>query len=83
MKKEFTGNHKAALWSNNPFINASYASYSVGQWTSISGKEFEPVGNVMFAGEHCSSDFQGYMNGGAETGRRVAEAILAKVKSIK
>ncbi len=80
MSKAFNGNHSAALWSNNPFVNASYASYSIGQWTSIAGLEMEPIGNVFFAGEHCSTEFQGYMNGGAETGRRVAEAIVKKVK---
>ena len=38
-----------------------------------------PVGNLHFAGEHTSPDFLGFMNGGAETGRRAAEAILAGV----
>lgn len=83
MKNAYTGKHKAALWSNNPYINASYASYSIGQWTSISGKEIEPIGNIYFAGEHCSSDFQGYMNGGAETARRVANTILTKINNTK
>jgi monoamine oxidase len=39
-----------------------------------------PIGDVYFAGEHCSVDFQGYMNGAAETGRVAAETILEKVK---
>lgn len=80
IKNSYTGINKAALWSNNPFINASYATYKTGQWTSVSGKEIEPVGNVFFAGEHCSSQFQGYMNGAAETGRVAAENILVKIK---
>ena len=79
MQKAYSGTHKAALWSNNPFINASYATYKTGQWTSISGFEQESVGNVFFAGEHCSIDFQGYMNGAAETGRVAAEGIMAKM----
>jgi len=79
-EQQFSNTHKAALWSNNPFINASYACFKVGQWSTISGKEFEPVGNLHFAGEHCSEDFQGYMNGGAETGRRAAENLLAIIK---
>lgn len=64
-------------WPSAPFSKGSYACYRPGQWTSIGGAEFEPVGNLHFAGEHCSSDFQGFMNGGAETGRRAAEALLA------
>ena len=83
VKRQFNGTHKAALWSNNPFVKASYACYKPGQWTTISGQEFEPVGTVHFAGEHCSEDFQGYMNGGAETGRRAAENILAALKAQK
>lgn len=83
MKNAYSGKHKAALWSNNPFIKASYASYSIGQWTNLSGKEMEPIGNIYFAGEHCSTDFQGYMNGGAETARRVAQTILTKINSTK
>ena len=38
--------------------------------------EKEPVGNMFFAGEHCSFDFQGYMNGGANTGKTAARQIL-------
>jgi monoamine oxidase len=39
----------------------------------------EPIGDVYFAGEHCSVDYQGFMNGAAETGRIAAEQITAKV----
>ena len=56
-----------------------FRSYLPGQYTSIAGAEFEPVGNLYFAGEHTSLDYQGYMNGGAETGRRAAEGILEKL----
>ncbi len=30
---------------------------------------------------HCSEDFQGYMNGGAETGRRAATDIISLLKN--
>ena len=49
----------------------------VGQWTSIGGAEGERVGNLHFAGEHTSADFQGFMEGGCESGERVAGEILA------
>ena len=67
-------------WPTHAFTKASYACYRPGQWTTISGNEITSVGNLHFAGEHCSSDFQGYMNGGAETGRVAAESILAAAK---
>jgi monoamine oxidase len=34
-------------------------------------------GNCHFAGEHCSIDFQGFMEGGAKTGRRAALEVIA------
>ena len=67
-------------WSKTRFSNASYSCYKVGQWTALSGAEFEPDSNLFFCGEHCSSDYQGYMNGGAETGGRVAMTLLRKLK---
>ncbi len=40
------------------------------------GVEGERVGNLFFAGEHTSLEYQGYMEGGCETGQAVAIAIL-------
>lgn len=70
-------------WPSAPFSKGSYACYRPGQWTSIGGVEFEPVGNVFFAGEHCSTDYQGFMNGGAETGRRAADVLLTVLKKAR
>lgn len=66
-------------WPSHAFTKGSYACYRPGQWTTIAGHEIEPVGNLLFAGEHCSEDFQGFMQGAAETGRVAAEEILARV----
>lgn len=77
----YTGQNYAALWSSNPFSLGSYACYRPGQWTSIAGYEKEAVGNVLFAGEHSSEEFMGYMNGAAESGRVAAEEIAALVKA--
>lgn len=67
-------------WPTYPLSLGSYACYLPGQWTTIAGEEGKPVGNLFFAGEHCSREFQGYMNGGAVTGREAAEAVLARFK---
>ncbi len=64
-------------WPHFPWSKGAYACYRPGQWTSISGAEKRPVGHLLFAGEHCSKDFQGFMNGGAETGREAAESLIA------
>ena len=74
----FTGKTELANWSKNPFIKASYSSLSVGQYTTLYGQAGKPVRNLFFAGEHCSVNHWGFMNGGAETGRLAAEAILKK-----
>jgi len=43
---------------------------------SLAGAEILPIhDDFLFAGEHCSADFQGFMNGAAETGRQAAERI--------
>ena len=66
-------------WPTHPHTKGSYGCYKVGQWLTIAGNEFPPVDNFYFAGEHCSDEFQGYMNGSAETGRIAADEIMAKL----
>jgi monoamine oxidase len=73
----FNGNAERFHWPSAPFVKGSYACYTPGQYTSIAGEEIKPVGNLFFAGEHCSTNFQGFMNGAAETGRVAAENILS------
>ncbi|HEX7879641.1 MAG TPA: NAD(P)/FAD-dependent oxidoreductase [Candidatus Eisenbacteria bacterium] len=63
-------------WPTFPWTKASYACYKPGQWTTIAGAEGVPVGNLFFAGEHCSYDFQGYMNGAAQSGLDTAKAVM-------
>lgn len=63
-------------WPTHPWTRGSYACYLPGQWTGIAGAEGMPVGRLHFAGEHTSLDAQGYMEGGAESGERVAAEIL-------
>jgi monoamine oxidase len=36
-----------------------------------------PAGRIVFAGEHTSLRWQGYMNGAVESGQRAAAEILA------
>jgi monoamine oxidase len=67
-------------WPGYVFSKGSYTSYKTGQYTTLSGTQFPEVDNLYFAGEHCSYGFQGFMNGGAETGRRAAQNIIKKLK---
>ena len=63
-------------WPTAPFVKASYASYLVGQWNEFYGTEGKRYFTSHFCGEHTSQDYQGYMEGGAETGALVAAEIL-------
>ena len=77
VRNAYTGKVARFHWPSYPLARCSYACYKPGQWSSIAGNEFKPVDQLYFAGEHTSTDFQGYMNGAAETGRRAAQAMLA------
>jgi len=78
-RPSLTGKMELASWPSNPLVGASYSCFSVGQVTSFTGAAAEPVRNLFFAGEHCSIDYWGFMNGGAETGRKTARSILKKM----
>lgn len=78
-KKAYSNKHVFACWSSYPFVKASYTCPKPGQWNTAMLHTSDPVGDVYFAGEHCSVDYQGFMNGAAETGRIAAEQIIAKV----
>jgi len=65
----------------DPNLLGSYACWLVGQYTLFSGYEKARQGKIHFAGEHCSINFQGFMEGGAQEGARAANEILADYKS--
>ncbi len=65
------------VWPTFALTKGSYASYKVGQYSTIAGAEIERFDNVHFCGEHTSLDFQGYMEGGALTGAMAADEIAA------
>jgi monoamine oxidase len=75
-------NGKATIdyWQGNPWTKGSYSYWKVGQYTAFSGMEGAEQNGCHFAGEHTSVDFQGYLQGGVETGERAANEILAAYK---
>jgi monoamine oxidase len=76
MDKEFSNKTMKFCWAANPWSKAGYSSFKTGQWSTLAGWEGVPVENIYFAGEHVSREFQGYMNGGAQTGRVAAEMVM-------
>ena len=77
LSAQWTGEVARQAWPVEPTVLGSYACYRVGQWTALGGAEPEPEGALFFCGEHTSHDFQGYMNGAVESGRRAAEEVVA------
>lgn len=75
-------NGKAAIefWPGYRWTKGSYSFWKVGQYQRFAGMEGRRQGNCLFAGEHTSIDFQGYLNGAVETGQRAAAEILADLK---
>jgi monoamine oxidase len=65
-------------WPSDPFIKGSYTCNQPGYFTTILGHEATPVGNLYFAGEHTDQfyEWQGFMEGGANSGIRAATEIL-------
>jgi monoamine oxidase len=80
IKRKWTGKATLSTPFRDPNFGCSYSYWKVGQYTSFSGYEGVAQGNIHFAGEHCSQDFQGYMEGGASEGIRAAQEVLAAVK---
>jgi monoamine oxidase len=83
LQKKFVGirkkwNKKSMFWhwEQNEWSKAGYSAWKTGQWQAFAGAEGEREGNVFFAGEHCSVEFQGFMNGAVQTGRLAAEEII-------
>ena len=77
-------NSKAMLSTpvTDPNFLCSYSYWKPGQYTGFSGYELARQGNIHFAGEHCSINFQGYMEGGASEGVRAANEILGDLKKL-
>jgi monoamine oxidase len=86
ISKHWNGRATLDVPLTNPFLLGSYSYWKVGQYTSFSGYEGarqpDPkTGKCHFAGEHCSTNFQGFMEGGAAEGARAAGEILDDFKN--
>jgi monoamine oxidase len=76
LSAEWNGRATLDTPATDPFRLGSYSYWRVGQYTLFSGVEKQPSGQCYFAGEHCSTDFQGFMEGGAREGARAAHEVI-------
>jgi monoamine oxidase len=67
------------VWSaGDPHIRGAYSYLKVGQYTGFNGVQGRREGNLHFAGEHTSINFQGYIEGALRSGHRCADEIAGK-----
>ena len=70
-------------WARDPLSRGAYSNFPPGQLTRFAdllwlepegrARPARGTGRLLFAGEHLSDAFPGYMNGAAQTGRLAAE----------
>jgi monoamine oxidase len=76
-KAAFNGKAFYAWSSGDPHTGGAYSYLKVGQYTGFNGSQSLRHGNLHFAGEHTSVNFQGYMEGALRSGYRCAAEIRA------
>jgi monoamine oxidase len=68
---------RVITWEDDPWARGGYAYFDPGfdpTWRDLLAR---PHGRIVFAGEHTSVRWQGYMNGAVESGQRAAAEIVA------
>ena len=85
-----TGWQRRTNWGQDVFTRGAYSCFRPGQltrfarlfWVEEDGKATQSpsVGPIVFAGEHLSDAWPGYMNGGAQTGRLAGIEVLQSLK---
>ena len=76
-----TDNNRAFFnWFRNPYAKGSYSCPKPGQYTRLMGAAGLPEldGRLFFAGEHCSVDWAGFMNGAVQSGNVAALQISGR-----
>lgn len=80
LAEHYQGKAHLALPHLDPNYGCAYSYYRVGQYRRFAGYEKVRQGRIHFAGEHCSLDYQGFMEGGASEGLRAANEVARLVR---
>jgi monoamine oxidase len=81
----YTGFSLATDWANEPYTRGAYVNFGPGELTTYGGyfwieNELSVAfRNLVFAGEHFSDLWYGFMNGAAETGRLAANHVARRL----
>jgi monoamine oxidase len=73
---ELSGSRRIT-WESDPWARGGYAFFDPGFDPQLRSWLSRPAGRILFAGEHTSDRWQGYMNGAVESGRRAAAEVRA------
>lgn len=76
-KASWTGRAQLSAWHRNPYSLGAYSYWPTGYLHRYAKYEGTAQGRVHIGGEHCSYDFQGFMEGGATEGERAAKEVIA------
>jgi monoamine oxidase len=80
VSSHYTGLAQLSYPAGDPNLLGSYSTYKVGQYTRFGDYARTPQGQIFFAGEHTSYEFQGFMEGGARSGQRAAGEVLTRLR---
>jgi monoamine oxidase len=65
------------VWEQDPWARGGYAYFDPSFDPRLRDWLARPAGRILFAGEHTSIKWQGYMNGAVESGQRAACEVEA------
>jgi monoamine oxidase len=70
-------NSRMVVWETDPWARGGYAYFHAGFDPRLRDLLARPAGRIVFAGEHTSHRWQGYMNGAVVSGYRAAAEVAA------
>ena len=74
-RRAYNGRTHYAWSAGDPHIGGAYSYLKTGQYTAFNGIQGRRHGNLHFAGEHTSLNFEGYVEGALRSGYRCATEI--------
>ena len=64
-------------WDRDPFARGGYATFTTAFDPAWRDALARAHGRILFAGDHTSREWQGYMNGAVESGQRAVRELVA------
>ena len=78
-KESFNGLATLSSWEKDPFALGGYSYWPKGYCHKYLGYEAMSQGRIHFAGEYCSIDFSGFMEGAVKEGYRAALELVIQI----